>query len=99
MSKHLKRHLLNTIAPCLCGIWMNLDQQSVCAHCDCAFAECFYQVRAAGSLARINNDRTMRLVFNDWDCSQIEGVASVGFERADTPFAEHQIGVLVCQYV
>ena len=57
------------------------------------------QIRPPHPLARINNDRTMRLLLDDRNGGKVQRVAGVSLESADAPLAEHEIGVVVGQNV
>ena len=74
---------------------MNFDEQSVRAHRHCPTAEGDHEIRAAATLARVDNDWQMRFFLGDGDRRQIQGIAGVGLEGSDSAFAEQDIRISV----
>ena len=78
---------------------MNFNDETVGPDGNGSLAENFHEIGATAALARIDDDREVGFELGGGDGPEVEGVARVGFERADTAFAEDDVRVAVGQDV
>ena len=91
--------LLLAVAPRLGGIWVHLDEQAVDVQRHGRLAELDDEVGAPAALARIDDDRQVRLLLHDGDGAQVERVARIGLEGANAALAQEHVGVAVREHV
>ncbi|MNB87449.1 hypothetical protein D3C75_344490 [compost metagenome] len=78
---------------------MHFDNQTVSSGSNGCLCHRLNQLAAAGSVARVGNNRQVAQALKHRNCRQVKRITGIGFEGTDTALAQHDITVASGQNV